>query len=155
MRAILLALTVGMVGTHTSVSLGHVAQDQPFVVIVNASRGPTTLNKTQVSLYFLKKVSRWNPDGEARVEPVDLAESSPVRTAFSKMVHGRSTSAIKSYWEEQIFSGTDSPPIEEASEADAIAYVRAHPNAIGYVSGAAASAAVAAGGVRIVTVTGL
>jgi ABC-type phosphate transport system substrate-binding protein len=153
MRGVLLTLAAAIL-TRGPVTREYGAQDQPFAVIVNASRATTTLSKTQVSLYFLKKVSRWDANGGVRVEPVDLAESSPVRAAFSKMVHGRSTSAIKSYWEEQIFSGTDTPPIEEASETDAIAYVRSHPNAIGYVSGAAASAAVAAGGVRIVTMTG-
>jgi ABC-type phosphate transport system substrate-binding protein len=150
MRAVLLALVAAV-----TVARAHVAQDQPFAVIVNAARAPSSLSKAQLSLYFLKKVRRWDGDGGARIEPVDLPESSPVRAAFSKMVHGRSTSAVKSYWEEQIFSGADTPPIEEPSEADAIAYVRSHPNAIGYVSGTAAAAAVAAGGVKIVAVTGL
>lgn len=124
------------------------APDPGFTVIVNASRPTTSLTKSQVSLFFLRKARRW--ENGTPVEPADLAEESPVRAAFSRAVHGRSTAAIKSYWEQQIFSGADAPPVELKTDADMVAYVRGHPNAIGYVSGGASTE-----GVKVVAVTGL
>ena len=57
------------------------------------------------------------------------------------------TAAVKSYWNQQIFSGRDVPPVEKKSDAEVLTFVRSTPGAIGYVSDAAA-----VDGVRVVTV---
>ena len=57
-------------------------------------------------------------------------------------MHGRKTSAVRSYWLQAIFSGRGVPPPEKASDGDVIAHVKEHVGAIGYVSSAAATAAV-------------
>lgn len=116
------------------------AQQAAYKVVAHPSSASATLGRDQVSKMFLKKAGAWD-DGQA-VSPVDLPESSPVRAAFSKDVHGRSTSAVKSYWQQRIFSGRDVPPAELGSDADVLAFVKSRPGAIGYVSVGAPEAGV-------------
>jgi len=106
-----------------------------FKVIVHESVKVQSLPKKTVSDYFLKKAKRW--DDNASVVPVDEIESSGVRDAFSRAIHGKPTAAIKSYWTQQIFSGRDVPPVEKKSDAEVLAFVKANPGAIGYVSDSA------------------
>ena len=121
------------------------ASAAPFKVIVHESVKVQSLPKKTVSDFFLKKATKW--EGGAAVVPVDQLESSAVRDAFSRAVHGKPAAAIKSYWTQQIFSGRDVPPVEKKSDAEVIAFVKANPGAIGYVSESAS-----ADGVRVLTV---
>jgi ABC-type phosphate transport system substrate-binding protein len=114
------------------------ASAQGFVVIVNAA-ADASLSKDEVSKAFLKK-------GSALV-PVDQSKGAAVRDAFSKAVLGRPASAVATYWQQQIFAGKDVPPPEKGSDADVVAFVKANPKAIGYVSAGAELA-----GVKAVTV---
>jgi ABC-type phosphate transport system substrate-binding protein len=50
------------------------------------------------------------------------------------LVHQRSSSAIEAYWQIQIFSGKEVPPIVRGTDAEVLEFVRKTPNAIGYVS---------------------
>jgi ABC-type phosphate transport system substrate-binding protein len=115
------------------------AQAQGYVVVVNEA-GPATLSRNDVSRIFLKKTSQ--------LTPVDQDKEARVRAAFSKAILGRPLPAIISYWQQQIFSGGDSPPIEKASDAEVLAFVRGNPKAIGYVAAGTELGA----GVRAVTV---
>lgn len=103
-----------------------------FLVVVHASNLTPTLTQSQLSSIFLKKMSRW-PGGE-RALPVDLLESSPIRETFSQVVHGKSTAAIKAYWQRMIFSGREAPPPEEPADREVLVYVSKNPGAIGYVA---------------------
>jgi hypothetical protein len=47
----------------------------------------------------------------------------------------RTVAAVRSYWQQRIFSGRDVPPPELDSDASVIAYVERTPGAVGYVSG--------------------
>jgi ABC-type phosphate transport system substrate-binding protein len=123
------------------------AQRTGFAVIVNAANPVTSLTREQVSRYFLRKSRSWPAGGP--VEPVDLPESSPVRDAFSRAVHGRSVTAVKTYWQQQIFSARSTPPTEMRGDGDVVAHVRANPGAIGYVAAGAPLGA----GVRAVAIT--
>jgi ABC-type phosphate transport system substrate-binding protein len=114
-------------------------------VIVNNSVTITSLSKKAASDLFLKKTTKWS-DGAA-VLPVDLVDTSSTRESMSKSVHGKTTAAVKSYWNQQIFSGRDVPPVEKKSDAEVLAFVRSTPGAIGYVSEAASTE-----GVRVVTI---
>jgi len=102
-----------------------------FVVVVNTANQQAALPAAEVSNMFLQKTHQWQ-SGE-RVRPVDLPEASPARESFSKAVHGRSTAAVKAYWQKMIFSGIDLPPPEKRSAAEVLAYVHDHPGGIGYV----------------------
>lgn len=108
---------------------------QQYVVVVNAANPVTALTRDRANGIFLKRVTRWD-DGKP-VAPVNLERSSAVREAFSHAVHGKSVSAIESYWQQQIFSGKDAPPLQRNSDVEVVAFVRANPGAIGYVSAAA------------------
>jgi ABC-type phosphate transport system substrate-binding protein len=121
------------------------AEAAAFKVIVHESMRVQSLPKKTVSDFLLKKVTKW-PD-DTPVVPVDQVEAAAVRDPFSRAIHGKPTSAIKSYWTQQIFSGRDVPPVEKKSDAEVVAFVRANPGAIGYVSEGAA-----ADGVRVLTV---
>lgn len=112
------------------------ARAQGYVVIVNGGNAVKSLSKEQLTSIFLKKTVKW--DGGAVIAPVDQDKSSKVRESFTKAVHGRSVSAVDSYWQQQIFAGKDVPPPERDSDADVIAFVKANPNAIGYVSAGSA-----------------
>lgn len=109
--------------------------DEPatdFVVIVNADNPYYTLERSFIADAFLKKTTRW-PNGDV-IRPVDLAPDAPVRERFSQAILKRSVGAVKSYWQQMIFSGRDIPPPELARDEDVIKYVTTHPRAIGYVS---------------------
>jgi ABC-type phosphate transport system substrate-binding protein len=107
---------------------------QGWVVIVNAQNPVTEMSRDDVSRLMLKKTAKWKTGAD--VFPIDLGNET-VKDAFCKAVHGRPASAIKSYWQQQLFAGKDVPPPEMAAEKDVIGFVRANPNAIGYVSASA------------------
>lgn len=103
-----------------------------FVVVVHASNAAAAMPREQIARLFLRKVKRW-PNG-VDAEPVDLAPAAPARAAFTQTVLGKSIATVRAYWQQRLFSGADVPPPEKASEDDAIAFVRAHPGAVTYVS---------------------
>jgi hypothetical protein len=111
-----------------------------FRVVVHPTNPESLATRQLVSDVFLKKVSRW-PNGEP-IRPVDLALGSAVREVFSQNVLRRSAAAVRSYWQQRIFTGRGVPPPEVASDADVLRYVREHAGGIGYVSMAADPAAV-------------
>jgi ABC-type phosphate transport system substrate-binding protein len=112
------------------------AEGRPaYRVIINPANTITRAERSFVADVFLKKVSRW--PGGVVARPVDQAASSDLREKFSQQVLGRSVGAIKSYWQQLIFSGRDTPPAEVDNDAAVIAFILKHPGGIGYVSGAA------------------
>jgi len=112
---------------------------QEFKIIVNEANAVTTMPPSEIAQVFLKKRTKW-PSG-VPVEPIDLP-AGPVRAAFSQEVLGREVSAIRMYWQQQIFSGRSTAPQEKPTDAAAIAYVKDNPGAIAYVSANAPTAGV-------------
>jgi ABC-type phosphate transport system substrate-binding protein len=109
----------------------RLAQAQEYTVIVNEANAVTTMPAPEIAQLFLKKKTKW-ASGVA-VAPVDQS-SGRVRAAFSQEVLGRDVSAVRAYWQQQIFSGRSTAPDEKASDAAVIAFVKDNPGAIGYVS---------------------
>ena len=109
-----------------------VAADQGFKVVVNVSNSTTEISKESLSTCFMKQTTMWISG--LPVGPVDQATNSETRMVFSKEVHGRDVNAVKSFWQRQIFSGKGVPPPEKASDDEVLAFVRANPGAVGYVS---------------------
>jgi ABC-type phosphate transport system substrate-binding protein len=101
------------------------------VVIVNAANPVSTLSEKEVSDLFLKKAGAWS-DG-SRAVPVDLGEGADARASFSRWIHRKNTAAVKSYWQNMIFSGRGVPPPEKTNPAAVVTFVRAERGAIGYV----------------------
>lgn len=120
------------------------AAEPAFKVVVHPSSPAAALSRTQVSQLFLKRTTRW-PGGEAAhpVEPADGA----LRERFAGAIHRKSSAAIRAYWNQLIFSGREVPPVEKKGDDAVVAYVRATPGAIGYVSPDAGTA-----GVKVVPV---
>lgn len=137
-RSILIALAVAASWHGAVMAAG-------FKVIVNNANGKSSLAKKDLSQLFMKKTPQWS-DGTP-VVAVDQTEKSAVREKFTQEVHGKSVSAVKSYWQQQIFSGRDVPPVEKSSDAQVIAFVRQNAGAIGYVAEGADTA-----GVKVVAV---
>jgi ABC-type phosphate transport system substrate-binding protein len=126
-------------------SLTALAQAPSYRVIVHPSNTAATLDRDFVADAFLKKASHW-PSGKT-IRPVDLDSKSPTRQKFVEGLLKRSIAGVRSYWQQQIFSGRNIPPPELDSDEAVIAFVLKYEGAIGYVSGSASCATV-----KVVTV---
>jgi ABC-type phosphate transport system substrate-binding protein len=120
------------------------ADDAAFLVIVHPDNPVAAVDRGFLRDVFLKKATSWRHGPGAR--PVDLPPGRP-REQFTKSVLKKSRSQLRSYWNQQIFSGKGVPPPEAESVAAAIAFVRTHPGAIGYVP-----AGTDTGGARVVRI---
>ncbi len=118
--------------------------DEAFKVVVNASNGVASMTKQQLSQLFLKKSTHW-ANGQV-VQPVEPTDER-LRAAFCKDVHGKSINAIRSYWNQLIFSGREVPPLEKSDDDAVVTFVRSTPGAIGFVSPGAGTS-----GVKVVAV---
>lgn len=118
---------------------------QSVKIIVNSANAVSELPRDEVTSLFLKKSSKF-PGGAAAV-PVDQAKGSATRAAFASSILGKTVAALDSYWQQQIFGGGELPPAAKASDDDVVAFVKATPGAIGYVSAGASVA-----GVKVVAV---
>ena len=116
-----------------------------YQIIVNPSNPTASVERKFLEDAFLKKITVW-PSGDV-IRPVDLAPDSTTRDRFTRDVLNRSVEAVKSYWQQRIFSGRDVPPPELDHDDDVVKFVLGHPGGVGYVSGTATVA-----GVKVVAV---
>ncbi len=108
------------------------AQDKEFVVIVNAFNPFVTIKADDLTRIFLKKTATWGNGQTA--QPVDQAEGSNLRRRFTARVLNRDTGSVKSYWQQQVFSGKAVPPPALDNDAAVLEFVRQHPYGVGYVA---------------------
>ena len=127
------------------VSSARAGEGGEFRVIVDPENTTTAATRELLAEAFLKTSSRW-PDGEI-IRPVDQRPESSARKSFSDSILKRTVSAVRSYWQQRIFSGRDVPPPELDSDDAVVRYVREHRGAVGYVSTAAKT-----GETKVVTV---
>lgn len=128
--ALISLCAAGLVGTPRAA-----ASSPAFVIIINPEITETTATREFVARAFLKKTTRW-PDGQV-IHPVDQSGESALRRRFTDAVLDRSVSAVRTYWQQQIFSGDDIPPPEVSGDDAVVAFVIREPGAIGYVSSSA------------------
>jgi ABC-type phosphate transport system substrate-binding protein len=107
------------------------AADVHVMVVVNSANAVNTIQRERLSKIFLREIPAWENGQE--ILPVDQIDKSPARIAFARDVEHQSVSALKRYWQERIFSGSESPPPERVTDAEILTYVRSNPGAIGYV----------------------
>jgi len=107
------------------------APDVHVIVVTNASNSATSLPREQVASIFLRQVVAWGNGDE--ILPVDQIERSPARAAFARDVQHQSLKALKTYWQQRIFSGDEPPPPERVTDSDVLTYIRSNVGAIGYV----------------------
>ncbi len=135
LRLRLVATALGVLGFALTASA-----QSGFKIIAHPSVSTDSMSASEISDIFMKKTNKW-PDGTATV-PVDQMLDSSVRARFSEAIHGKSAGAVDAYWQKRIFSGRGLPPVTQGSSAQVVAYVRANPGAIGYVSSGTATAGV-------------
>jgi len=115
-----------------SLSSSAVVAQAGFVVVAAPDVPVSTLTVDELSELFLKKNTRW--EGGAEVVPVEQSEEGELRLRFIREVHDRDLSAMKSYWQMQIFTGKASPPVTLEDDGAVLGFVANRPGAIGYVS---------------------
>lgn len=144
--AFTLAATTAVVAlTALALSAAPAAAQDAYKVIVNPASPVSAVTKAELSAVFLKKTATWSNGVPAT--PVDLPEDAEVRAAFSRQVLGKSTSAVRAYWNMMVFAGRNVPPTQKNTDADVVEYVRSTPGAVGYVAPGAATP-----GVKVVQV---
>ncbi len=122
-----LALVLGLAG-----SLLAQTQGAGFKIIVPIANPATKIRRGDAAAFFLKKAQRWGHGPTAA--PVDQSMTSPLRARFSDKVLGQPIMAVRTYWQQQLFSSALQPPPVKTSDEDVIAFVAADPGAVGYVS---------------------
>ena len=142
-----LPLSLALLLIATLLPFGEAQAAEGFVVIINAENDTGPVETSRVAKMFLKRVKRW--DNDVPISPVDQIDTSEVRERFTRAVHNKSVSAIKSFWQRMIFSGRDIPPPELPSDQAVIDFILKTPGGLGYVS----SAATLPDGVKALTLT--
>lgn len=111
---------------------GEVRPAPGLRVIVNAENSVTAIDRKFLSDVFLKRVTQWGH--LVTIRPVDQRPDAPARRQFSEEILKRSVPAVKTYWQQAVFSGRDVPPPELDSEEEVVRFVLRNPGAIGYVA---------------------
>jgi ABC-type phosphate transport system substrate-binding protein len=112
------------------------AQALAGVVIVHPSNADA-VDKKVVENIFLGKTKTF--PGGAQAVPVNMEESQGLRGEFDNKVLGKSSSQLKSYWSQKVFTGKGTPPKEVASIDEMIKLVASNPNIIGYIDSSQAN----------------
>jgi ABC-type phosphate transport system substrate-binding protein len=131
------AIALLLVAPLALAAVGHAqpAAGSGYVVIVNPRNPSTSVTRRFLADAFLKRTTRWD-DGEA-IRPADLHSRSAVRRAFSEDVLRRTVAAVRTYWQQVIFSGRGVPPVELDDDAAAVRDVLRNRGGVAYVSAAA------------------
>ena len=123
--ALVLAVTVAWLAPRA------LAADDAFKIIINPDNPITSIDHDFLRDAYLKKATEWN-NGTA-LHPIDLSTRFAQRERFTQDVLRKTPSQLKSYWNQQIFTGKGVPPPEADSVGDVIGYVLEHPGAVGYI----------------------
>jgi len=108
-----------------------IATDDGYKLVVHPDNPVSEVDRDFVRDAFLKKALEW-PNGQT-IRPVDLSDSFPAHDRFARTMLRKTPSQLKSYWNQQIFSGKGVPPPSADTTAAMIAYVLANPGALGYL----------------------
>jgi ABC-type phosphate transport system substrate-binding protein len=122
---LLLALVVMSPGHASTATTGD------FKVIANPEVSGDAVDRDFLRDAYLKKSNEWG-NGEA-IHPIDLASKFRERDRFTEQVIRKTPAQLRTYWNQQIFSGKGVPPPEADAVDDVIDYVVSTKGAIGYV----------------------
>ena len=111
--------------------IGSGAASDDYKIIVHPDNPMSVVDRGFLREIYLRKATDWSGGGPIR--PIDLARRFAVRDRFALEVLKKTPAQLKSYWNQQIFSGKGVPPPEAESPADVVRYVLDHPGAVGYV----------------------
>lgn len=101
-----------------------------IAVVVGEGSFVTHVSVDDLRELYLRRTRLW-PNG-TRVIPINLPPDNSVRERFSRLVLGRSTQDLVSYWNARYFDGI-TPPVVLPSQAAIRAYLAVEPAAIAYV----------------------
>jgi hypothetical protein len=107
------------------------ADDDAFKIIVHPENPFGYVDRALLRNAFLKKTTAWS-NGRA-FRPIGVSSKFPARARFVADVLKKTTAQLKSYWNQQIFSGKGIPPPESDSVARVVAYVLANQGAVAFV----------------------
>lgn len=105
--------------------------DGAFKVIANPEESGDSIDRDFLRDAYLKKSTEWS-NGDT-IHPIDLASKFPERDRFTEQVIRKTPAQLRTYWNQQIFSGKGVPPPEADAVEDVIDYVVSTKGAIGYV----------------------
>jgi len=133
-KSMILCFVANLVLASFGFARSSAAGDEPYRVIVNPHNEITTIDRAFLRDAFLKKQTEW-PAGHqgGAIRPVDLSRKFVAHDQFAREVLQKTPAQLKTYWNQQIFSGKGVPPPEADTPEDVIAYVLANPGAIGYL----------------------
>lgn len=117
-----------------------VAEGAADIAVVVSAHAPDRVLEAATSARIYRRTMLYWPDG-AKIEPVNLPATDPLRQAFSRHVLKMDLAELEDYWNQQYFHGVF-PPYVLASEEAVLRFVADNPSAIGYVSGCAVDARV-------------
>ncbi len=112
--------------------LVSVARAEGIAFIVNVQNPATTLTRSQVADYYLKKTKQW-PDG-VPLRFFDRNDGSEERKHFLRSIVQKNMRDVELYWiGQKLYSGHSSPS-QIVSDSMVEIMVSRFPGAIGYVS---------------------
>jgi len=111
-------------------SASTVVQAEP-VVVMRAQQATERLSREEVTNIFMGRF-RALPSGNPAL-PIDQPRDVPLRTEFYQRLVNKDQASINAYWSRLHFSGKATPPLQAASEEDAIRQVLLRPGGIAYV----------------------
>lgn len=110
------------------------AERELYKVIVNPHNDIAVIDREFLRDAYLKKQTEW-PQGRhgGAIRPISLSRKFAAHDQFARGVIQKTPAQLKTYWNQQIFSGKGIPPPEADTPEDVISYVLANPGAIGYL----------------------
>ena len=124
---------VALIMLGTVIGVGYVrGAFAEVAVIVNKTNPATTVTKSALERYFLKKTTMW--DTNIKIAPVDLPTTDPAREEFSRTILGRAPREVESHWISQSLVGGKSAPEVVSNSALVKKHVAADSGAIGYIN---------------------
>lgn len=97
-----------------------------LVVIVNPGNGQSSINKSELTRLYMGK--------STSLTAVNQVYSTPAYDIFCETYLGKDSAKMKAFWSKQMFMGKGTPPAAYGSDGEVISFVKANPNAIGYIS---------------------
>lgn len=105
---------------------------ESLAVIVNDQNPITSISRSQLSDFFLKKVKTWNDGVPLRV--FDRNDQSEIRREFLRTIVKKSVRDIELYWIGQKLYSGQSAPTQVATDSMMEMMVSRFPGGVGYVS---------------------
>tara|TARA_B110000211_G_scaffold179894_1_gene203536 strand:- start:1077 stop:1472 length:396 start_codon:yes stop_codon:yes gene_type:complete len=110
-----------------------------IVIIVNNENPIADMSIGKTKITYLRKIKKRWPKFKKTVLPVDRKGTCPAQVTFYTKVLKMAPQDVNRYFVERQYQKAEKPPIEFNSDADVVAYVKANPGAIGYVSKSAST----------------